>query len=130
MFGRISINGSVEWLAVPDFRRTYGPTWTANILATRTSWEDNGSTTNTNWVSQSGGDYGSVSVPWNCIVCVLPVYHHRVSENTRAAARHVHDNLLRGNRLARMQNISTCRNPIQNRQVNRKDDDWDGLVDQ
>ena len=48
MFGRISINGSVEWLGVTDFQRTYGPSSTSNLLAPRHSWVDGGSTTNSN----------------------------------------------------------------------------------
>ena len=38
IFGRISINGSVEWLSVPEFHRTDGPAWTANLLDTCSSW--------------------------------------------------------------------------------------------
>ena len=49
IFGRISINGSVEYLGVPDFQRTGGPDWTANLLAPRYSWVDGGTTTNQNW---------------------------------------------------------------------------------
>ena len=32
MFGRIYINGSVEWLGVPDFLRNDELTWTLNLL--------------------------------------------------------------------------------------------------
>ena len=55
MLGRISINGSVEWLGVPDFYRTNGPAWTDNILNPRPSWGEGVSTTNPNWDIQSGG---------------------------------------------------------------------------
>ena len=35
IFGINSINVSVEWLGVPDFFRTYGPAWNANLLSLR-----------------------------------------------------------------------------------------------
>ena len=44
IIGRISINGSVEWLGVPDFHRTDGPV----VVALRSSWGDGGTTTNQN----------------------------------------------------------------------------------
>ena len=87
MFGKISINGSVEWLGVPDFHRTGGPFWADNILDTSSSLGYGDTTTNMNWVSQHGGPDGSAFVLWNFPVCVLPVYHCRISENMRAAAR-------------------------------------------
>ena len=129
MFGRIFIDGSVEWLGFPDFHRNDGPAWTANLLDTYPSWGYGGSTTNTNWGSQSGGASGRASIPWNCPTCVLTVYHCMISENARAAARRVCDNLLQGNPLARMRSPYTRRNPICNQQVNWQDDDWNGLVD-
>ena len=96
MFGRNSMNVSVGWLGVPDFLRTNGPAWTANILDPHLSWGDGGSITNTNWGGQSGGYSGSVSVPWNFPVRVLPVYHRMIYGSMRASARPVCDNLLRG----------------------------------
>ena len=38
ILGRISINESVEYLGVPDFHRTGGAFWDANLLAPRSSW--------------------------------------------------------------------------------------------
>ena len=130
MFSRISINGSVKWLLIPDFHRTDGPTWTDNLLAPCTIWGDGGSTTNPNRGSQSGGYSGSVSVPWNCLVRVLLVYRRRISENKRAAARRVHDNLLRGNCMACIKSPSTCHKPIKNWRINWRYDEWDDPVDQ
>ena len=63
MFGINSINVSVEWMGVPDFLRTYGPAWNANLLSPCPSWVDGGSTTNPNWGSQSGGYSRGFSVP-------------------------------------------------------------------
>ena len=93
-FGIIPINGSVEWLIVPDFHGTDGPDWTANLLAPRSSWVYGFTTTNKNRGSQSEGASGIVSVPWNRPVRVLTIYRPRISENMRAAARRVHDNHL------------------------------------
>ena len=93
MFVKIYINGSVEWLGIPDFHRTDGLAWTAIILDPRPSLGDGGYTTNTNWGSQYGGVSGSVAVPWNFPVRVLPVYRHRILQNTRAAARRVREDL-------------------------------------
>ena len=129
MFGRYSINGSVEWLGVPDFLRNDGPPWTLNLLPPYASWGDRGSSTNINWGSGSGGHYNSVSILWNRPVHVLPVYHRRIFENMGCDTRRVHEDLLRDNRTYRMQSPSTCRNPIRGRLVNRQDDDWDDLWD-
>ena len=78
MFGRNSINESVEWLGITDFLRTDGPPWTADILALRPSWGDQGSSTNPNWGSQYGGSSDSVSVRWNLPVRALPVNHRMI----------------------------------------------------
>ena len=130
MFGRISINRSAELFGVPDFHRTGGPFWDDNLLVVRSSWGDGGTTTHQNWGSKPGGPYGSVAVPWNCPVHVLPVNIRRISENTSAAARRVCDNRLWSNCLARMRIPSTSRNPIHNRRFNQQGDDWDGPGDQ
>ena len=67
MFVVNSINGRFQWLGVPDFLRTDGSTWTANLLAFYPSWGDQGSRTNPNLGSQYGGNNDSVSAPWNRI---------------------------------------------------------------
>ena len=73
MFCMNSINGSVEWLGVPDFLGIDGPAWTDNLMAPHPIWGDRGSSTNPNWGIQYGGGSDIVSVPWNCIVRVLPI---------------------------------------------------------
>ena len=55
MLSRNSINGSVEWLDVPDFMRNNGPPWTLNLLTPYASWEDRGSITIPNWGGKSVG---------------------------------------------------------------------------
>ena len=92
MVNRMFINVSVEWFGVPDFHSINGPAWTADILAPRPSWVDVGSTTNPNWGSKPSGPYGSVAVPWSGPVRVMPAYVRRSTENTRATARHIHEN--------------------------------------
>ena len=115
-----SINGCVEWLGVPDFISTNEPAWNANLLDPHDIWVNGVSTTNPNWGSKYWGASGSVFFPWNSPVRVLLFYHRRISENTSADARSVCDNLLRASRLARMQSLTTFRNPIRNPQVNRR----------
>ena len=88
MFGRNSINGSVKWLGVPDLLRNFWPPWTLNILAPYDNWGYRGSSTSPNWGSGSRRNYGGVSILWNRPARVFPVYHRRVFENTRSAARH------------------------------------------
>ena len=48
----------------------------------------------------------------------------------RSAACRVRDDLLRDNLTARIQSLSTSRNPIRDRLVNRRDDNWDDLWDE
>ena len=65
MFGRISINRSVEWLDVPDFLRNDGPPWNLNLLAPYDNWGDIGYSTIPDWGSGYGGHPNSVSIQWN-----------------------------------------------------------------
>ena len=78
------MNGSVKWLGIHNFLKNDGPPWTLNILDPYASWGYIGSSTNPNWDIQSGGGSGSVSVPCNCPICVLPVYHQRIFEKHAA----------------------------------------------
>ena len=45
MIRRKCINGIFEWMGIPDFLRTNGPPWTANILAPYANWGRGGSST-------------------------------------------------------------------------------------
>ena len=74
IISRISINGSVEHFGVPDFHRTGGTIWAANLLAPRSSWGDGGTTTNQNWLIQPWGPYGNVAAPWSRPIPVHPAY--------------------------------------------------------
>ena len=122
MFGRNSINASVEWLSVPNFLRNDGPPRILNILAPYADWGDRGSSTSPKWGSVSGGHSDGVSIKWNHPAYVLPIYHRRIFENTRSVAHRARDNLLMENPTYRMQNPSTCRNLIRARLVNWRDD--------
>ena len=124
MFGRNSINESVEWIGVPDFLSKYGPSSTLNLLDPYDSWGDRGSSTNPNWGSSSGGHSDVVSILWNRPARVLSVYHRRIFENTRSAARCACDDILMEKRTYRIQSPSTCCNPIHNRFITRGDDCW------
>ena len=95
MFVVNSINGSVQWLGVPDPLRTDGPPSADNILAPSPSWGTGGTATNPNWGIQPGGPYGSVAIPWSGIVCSMSDSVRRSPDNTHSAACHVCENLIR-----------------------------------
>ena len=130
ILGRISINGSVEWLCVPNFHITGGPFWSVNLLYTCFSWGDSVTTTNQNWVIQPGGPNGSVAAAWSRPVPVCLAYVRRRLEKMCAPTSRVRDNHLRSRRLSRMHSPSARRNLIRNPQVNRRDDHREGPFDQ
>ena len=117
---------SVQWAPL----RTDGPHWTDNILVTSPSWGTIGTATNLNWGSQLGGNYGSIAVPWSGPIHSMPDYVRRSPENTRSAARHVCDDLLQENCMARVQSLFTSRRILRDRLVNWQDCDWDDLWDE
>ena len=94
MFGRKFINGSFEWMGVPEFLRTYGPRWTANLLAPYADWGHGGPYTSQNFSSGSGGYSNSVHINWNQPARDLPICHRRVFENTRSAGHRARDDLM------------------------------------
>ena len=122
IFGRISIDGSVKYLVVPDFHRTGGPFWDANLLDPHSSWVNGGKITNQNWVNQPGGLY----VPSLSVRLTSP----GVKKKVCAAAHRIRDNHLQSRRLAPMRIPSTILNPIRNLWFNWRDDYWESRVDQ
>ena len=56
MFGSNYINGSVEWIGVPNFLSNYGPPWTLNILDPYDNCGGRGSSTSPNL----GSGYGVI----------------------------------------------------------------------
>ena len=63
IFGRKSINGSIEWIGVPSFLRNDGPPWGENILCPSPRWGVRGNFENCALESQPDGCYGGVDVP-------------------------------------------------------------------
>ena len=63
MFVRNYINGSVEWLGVPNFLRNDDPPCTLNLLAPYANWGGRGSSTIPSWSSVSGGALQWCSYP-------------------------------------------------------------------
>ena len=97
IFCKISINGSFEFLGVTDPLRTNGRYWVDNLLVPILDWGFSGTVINLNWVSQPGGRYNGVSVPWRGAVRAHPAYLPRCPEicsPLRATARRVCRNLL------------------------------------
>ena len=89
IFCKKPINGSFEFLGVPDPFRTNGPYWIDNILFPIPAWGVGGTMTNFNWGSQPGGRYDGVSVLLRGAVPGRPAYLPRSMENMRAPARRV-----------------------------------------
>ena len=55
IYGRISINGSVEWLIVTCFGCDDGPPWTDNIVCPGLCWGDGSRVGAWAWGIQCGG---------------------------------------------------------------------------
>ena len=70
--GQISINGSVEYLGIPDFHRVSGPFWDDNLLAPCYSWGFGGTNTNQNWRIQPGVPYKDVSIALHVAIPARP----------------------------------------------------------
>ena len=120
MFSSKSINGSVEWMGVPEFLRTNGPAGTANILSPCPSWVDRGSVTNLNWGSQYRGCSYNVSVPWNYPIRVLLVY--TIWSLKTYPLLHATSLTISFELIVRqaLQSHSTCRNPIISQRIIRR----------
>ena len=89
VYTQISINGSVEYLGIPNFHRTGRPFWGNNILDPCSNWGgttrgEGCTTTNLNWGSQP-----DVSVLWRHAVLACPTYLLRILVNPCAAAHRV-----------------------------------------
>ena len=127
MFGVNSINGSVKWLSVTEFLRTDGPPWTDNLLATSHSQVYGGAITNNNWGSQPCGPYGSVFVLWSGPFHVMPAYIHKIPENARDASMTIY---FEAGVWCACKVPLPATTPSAILRVNRKDDYWEGLVNQ
>ena len=127
---KISINGSVEWLGVPVHFHDTGLAWTDNILVPEAGWGSGVRVGVWSWGIQPGVHFVGFDVLWSGAVPFLAAYLPRSPENARATERRVHDVCLRDNRLERAQNLLHAHKIGGDEQVNRSDDNWDGLVDQ
>ena len=65
MFWRKLINGSFEWMGVPDFFMADGTPCIVNLLAPFEYWGRGGPSTNHKLSSGSGGYYNSVHINRN-----------------------------------------------------------------
>ena len=129
MYGHKFINGSVECLRVPSFLRNDGPSWADNIFCTSLCWVVEGTYEIWALEVQPGGRYGSVDVLWRGAVPYRPSYLPWSTENVRATARRVHDDLLWEHRLACSQSLSDSRNILGDELVNWTDCALDDLWD-
>ena len=86
--------------------------------------------THFNWGSKPGGRYDGVSVLWRGAVPACPDYLPRSPKNMRATARCVCDDLLRENRLARVQSLSDSRQILCDCLVDQTYCAWDDLWDE
>ena len=129
--GRISINGSVKILGIPNFRRTSGPMYTNNLQDTHdtTGWGDSVNS-NQNWGFQPGGPYSNVAMAWGTTIPAHTTYMPMSLDNLCAAACHVRDNFRRERRREIDFKGSRSCNPVVNPRVNWRGDDREGPVDQ
>ena len=128
---KISINGSVELLGIPDLYRTSGPIYNDNLLDPRdtTGWGD-GDTSNQNWGVQPGRPYSNAAMAWGNNIPACPAFMISSLENARAAVRRVRDDCLHGRRRAHMQIPFISCKPVRNPRINCRGDDRGCPVDQ
>ena len=78
IIGKLSINGSVQFLGIPYFVINCGLSFIENLQASNvpTGW-GHANTTNHNWGVIPGGSYSMRSVPWGCTIPAHPSYMPR-----------------------------------------------------
>ena len=129
IYGRKSINGSVEWIVVPDLSCNTGVAWTKNILVPNLCWGDRRSCKRWASATHCRPHFGGRSVPWHGVVPFRSNYVPSSPENARARIRRVLDNHLRENRLERAQTL--LRNlHFGGERGNGSNDSLDGWVDE
>ena len=129
IFGRISINVSVEWIDVTiPFYDTAGVPWIDNILVPELRWGDRGGYERWDLETCYIPHFGGRRVPWRGDVPFRPYYLPSSPENAHARARRVHDVHLRENRLARAQTLLCDLYFGGDERGNRSDDRLDGWV--
>ena len=113
--GQLSINGSVQFLGIPDFSRDSGFSFIENLQAPTipTSWKHI-NTSNHNWGVILWGTYIMCSVPWDSTVPARPTYMPKIPENLPAAALCVYDDFLHRRHRESMRSLTTSHNPTVN----------------
>ena len=87
IIGQVYINGSVQFLGIPNFVRNSGLWCIENLQAPTvpTGW-GNAKTPNRTWRVIPGGPYSMWSVPWVSIGTASPAYMPRSLENLHAVS--------------------------------------------
>ena len=127
IFGRMSINASVEWLGTPiPFYDTDRVPWIENILVPELCWGDGGSYKTWAFETQYRPRLGGRSVLWRGALPFRPDYLPSSPVNVRARARRVRDVRLRENRMGRVQNLLRALHTGGDERGNRPNNDLDG----
>ena len=103
IYGRKSINGSVEWLCVPYPSCGTGVVWTENIYVTDWRWGDGRGYKRWASATPSRPRFGERSVPLRDAVPFRPKYVPSSPENARAREPGVHYVCLQERHMARAQ---------------------------
>ena len=123
IYGRKSIDGSVEWLCIPAPCYDTGVAWTENMFVPSLCWGDGVTYATLALVTQYGVLIGS-DVPWCSIIPTRPAYLPRnSSENALATVCHVRDARHQENRLAQAKNVLYAHHIGGDARFNQSDDD-------
>ena len=127
VIGQLSINGSVQFLGIPNFFGNSGLLFIENLKSpTVTPGWGHSYTTTKNWLVIPVGPYRMWSVPWVSTVPSHLAYMPGSPENPRTAARRICDDFLRRRRCECMMSPITHRNLIVNPSIHCHGDDHEG----
>ena len=131
IIGQLCINGSIQFLGIPDFFRGSGLSFIEKLKSPTdsTGW-GHGDTSNKNWGVMPGGAYINDTVSWGTNILAHPSYIYRSLVNPRNDVHRVRDDLLCHRRCERMRSPTTSRNPIANLSIHHCGDDREGPVTQ
>ena len=129
ILGKISINGSVKLLGIPDFIRNSGPLFVENLQSpTVPSGWGNADTSNQNWGVLPGGPYINVAMSWGSTVLVCLDYAPWSPKSPHTAVRHIHNEFRHLRRRDIMKKHSRSCNPIVNPRIHCRGNDWEVSV--
>ena len=131
IIGKLYINGSIQFLGIPDFFGGNGLSFIKNLKSPTdsTGW-GHGDTSNKNWGVMPGGAYINATVSWGTNILAHPAYIYRILVDPCTAACRVHDDLLCHRRCDRMRSPTTSLNPGVNLSIHRCDDNQESPVTQ